>query len=233
MNTHAIILDTETHDLHGLPIQIAYMPCDLSQGVLVVDQNAVFDQLFSIPEKINYAAMAVNHIIESDLISKPEYTLFILPKDTAYIIGHNIDYDIAAIAKCGIYTQTLKPICTLALARKAFPDAPKHNLATLSYFLSKDHAKTREVLKNAHDAKTDILITSFILEKIIEKLGIQSIEQLYQVSEIALNPTFIDFGKYKGTALANLPIDYVRWLQRENKDQRLLAALKKLHGEHQ
>lgn len=232
MNTHAIILDTETHDLNGTPIQIAYMPCELSQGVLSLNENAVFDQLFSTPKKINFAAMAVHHIIESDLINKPEYTLFRLPKDTVYIIGHNIEYDIKAIAKCGVDTQQLKPICTLALARWLFPDVA-HNLSALSYMLSANQEETRNFLKNAHNAKADIILTANILKHIIHKLDIPNLdlEKLYQLSTDALKPTYITFGKYKGTALANLPIDYVRWLQRENNDQHLLNALKELHGE--
>jgi exodeoxyribonuclease X len=36
---NALILDTETHDLNGYPIEIAYAPCSFEQGVLVINQG--------------------------------------------------------------------------------------------------------------------------------------------------------------------------------------------------
>jgi len=32
-----LILDTETHDLNGYPIEIAYAPCSFEQGVKLMD----------------------------------------------------------------------------------------------------------------------------------------------------------------------------------------------------
>ena len=57
--------------------------------------------------------MAVHHILESDLENQPHYKTFKLPDTTTYIIGHNIDYDIAAIARCGVDVSHIKPICQL------------------------------------------------------------------------------------------------------------------------
>ena len=51
----------------------------------------MFDQLYSVNEPISYAAMAVHHILESDLLDQPDYHSFKLPENTSYIIGHNID----------------------------------------------------------------------------------------------------------------------------------------------
>lgn len=223
---NAIILDTETHTLHGLPIQIAYLPCSFEQGGFAVDANAVFDQLFSIGEnRISFAAMAVHHILESDLAGKPDYQTFQLPEVT-YIIGHNIEYDFNALAKCGLNMHYYKPICTLALARKAFPDADSHSIGALSYLLSMDRKQTREKLRNAHDAKTDILLTADILSCLIKILKIRSMEELYQVASDALIPVAMPFGKHKGTALINLPDSYVNWLlDQENLDKNLRTGL--------
>lgn len=231
-NSIALILDTETHSLNGLPIQIAHMPCTLTNGNIQVNEDAIYDQLFSIDQPIELAAIAIHHIIESDLVDKPNFKSFKLPDEAVYIIGHNIEYDIDAIARCGIDTAHLKPICTLALARSIFVEAPAFNLTTLSYYLSEDHEATRNLLKNAHNAKTDILLTAGILNQIIKKLNVQSIDALYEKSCSALIPTHIFFGKYKGTAIVNLPIDYVRWLSRQpDLDKNLRKALITAHGE--
>ena len=127
----AIILDTETHTLNGLPIEIAYAPVEVHAGKLSLDKSQLFDQLYQVNQPISYAAMAVHHILESDLVDQPLYTSFELPTDTTYIIGHNVDYDMAAIARCGVETQDIKAICTLALARKVWPQADAHNILSL------------------------------------------------------------------------------------------------------
>lgn len=232
MNNQALILDTETASLNGLPIQISFMPCEFSQGgELAFDLFAIFDEYFTVDEKICFASMAVHHIVESDLIGKPSYKTFRLPEDTVYLIGHNIKYDVEAISKCGIDVSKIKPICTLALARMVYPEAPAHNISALSYFLTQNVEGTRQVLKNAHDAKTDIQLTLNILRDIVFKKNITSMAQLFNLSEEAKIPTHINFGKHRGTAISELPLDYVQWLMRqEDLDPYVRQALIKHRG---
>ncbi len=160
--------------------------------------------------------MAVHHILESNLIKQPFYNEFQLPAETTYIIGHNVDYDVAAIARCGVDTSKLKPICTLALARRVWEDAEAHNISALIYLISKGSDKAREMLKGAHRADADIILTANILMHIIHQLNIQNIEQLYLASEEARIPKSITFGKHKGTAIQDLPADYIQWLMRQD-----------------
>jgi len=223
----AIILDTETHNLNGLPIEIAYAPIQINDGKLSLDRELIFDQLYSIgDEKISYASMAVHHILESDLIDQPNFSTFQLPQDTRYIIGHNIDYDIRAIQQCGVDTSQIKAICTLALARLVWPNAEAHNISALIYMISKGSEKAREMLKGAHRADADIILTANILMHIIYQLKIQTIEELYEASEDARIPRSINFGKHRGTAIVDLPGDYIQWLLRqEDLDPYLRKAL--------
>jgi len=226
-NMQAIILDTETHTLNGLPIEIAYAPVQIAQGRLSLDKSQLFDQLYSIGEQsISYAAMAVHHILEADIAGQPHYKDFSLPAETVYIIGHNIDYDIRTIEKCGIDTSSIKAICTLALARKVWPDAEAHNISALIYMISKGSDKARELLKGAHRADADIILTANILMHILYHLNIQSIEELYTASEDARIPRILNFGKHRGTAIKELPGDYVNWLLRQEElDPYLRKAL--------
>ena len=212
----AIILDTETHTLNGLPIEIAYAPIKIESGKLSLDKSQIFDQLYQVNQPISYAAMAVHHILESDLVDQPNYREFQLPEQTSYIIGHNVDYDIAAIARGGVDTSKLKPICTLALARHVWEEAEAHNISALIYLISKGSDKAREMLKGAHRADADIILTANILMHIIHRLNIQDIEQLYIASEEARIPKSITFGKHKGTAIQDLPADYIQWLLRQD-----------------
>ena len=222
----AIILDTETHTLNGQPIEIAYAPIEIANGKLSLDKSQVFDQLYIVDEPISFAAMAVHHILESDLVGKPLYTTFKLPAETQYIIGHNIDYDIRAIEKCGVDTSHIKAICTLALARLVWPDAEAHNISALIYMISKGSEKAREMIKKAHRADMDIILTANILMHVVHQLKINSMEQLFAVSEDARIPRVINFGKHRGTAIAELPADYIQWLMRQDElDPYLRKAL--------
>lgn len=212
----AIILDTETHTLNGQPIEIAYAPIQISDHKITLDKSKLFDQLYSVDEPISFAAMAVHHILEADIKDQPHYTSFKLPEDTVYIIGHNIDYDIRALEKCGVDSTNIKAICTLALARCVWPDAEAHNISALIYMISKGSEKAREMIRKAHRADMDIILTANILMHIVHHLKINSMEELYEASEDARIPRSINFGKHRGTAISELPADYVQWLLRQD-----------------
>lgn len=226
---NAIILDTETHKLHGLPIQISHMPCSFEQGKIHINTDAIFDQYYSVGIPIDFSAMAVHHIIEDDLIGKPSYDTFKLPKSVEYVVGHNVHFDLAVIAKCGVEIGHLKPICTLAIVRAVFPELA-HNLAALTYALAVFQDDARKSLRNAHNALTDIKLTANLLDRLVHELQkttrIESLEDLYLYTQSVLIPTYITFGEYKGTALNNLPADYVaRLLKKDDLDQFLRIGL--------
>lgn len=222
----ALILDTETHSLNGYPIEIAYAHCSFEQGLLVINHDQVFDEYFSCPEPISYGAMAVHHILESDIADKPSYEVFRLPENTVYMIGHNIDYDIQAVKLCDP-SITVKGICTLALARMVWGELETHTLGALYYFVMNDKETARKHLRHAHNAKADIYFTGVILNEIVQKLAIKDMNSLFIMSETARVPKKMPFGKHKGTLIKDLEPSYVSWLLRQdNVDQYVLKAIK-------
>lgn len=221
----ALILDTETHQLNGYPIEIAYAPCKFEDNALVINQDQVFDEYFSCPEKIALGAMAVHHILESDIAGKPSFDTFRLPEGTEYLIGHNIDYDIRAVQLCDKAID-VKGICTLALARMAWPEMDSHALGALYYFVMEDKETARKHLRHAHNAKADIYFTGVILQALVFCLGIRDMNSLYLISETARIPKKMTFGKHNGTAISDLPADYKAWLlKQDNLDPYLRKAL--------
>lgn len=209
----ALILDTETHDLNGYPIEIAYASCSFEQGVLVINQGEVFDEYFSCPEPIALGALATHHILEADIAEKPSFDTFRMPQGVQYLIGHNIDYDIKAIQKCQP-DFTVKGICTLALCRMVWPELP-HTLSAMYYHVMDDLELARKHLRHAHNAKADIYFTGVILKTLVEQLGIKDMNSLFIMSETARIPKYITFGKHKGTAVKDLDPSYVTWLLRQ------------------
>ena len=210
---NALILDTETHDLNGYPIEIAYAPCSFEQGVLVINQGEVFDEYFSCPEPIALGALATHHILETDIAEKPSFDTFRMPQGVQYLIGHNIDYDIKAIQKCQP-DFTVKGICTLALCRMVWPELP-HTLSAMYYHVMDDLELARKHLRHAHNAKADIYFTGVILKTLVEQLGIKDMNSLFIMSESARIPKYITFGKHKGTAIKDLDSGYVSWLLKQ------------------
>ena len=210
---NALILDTETHDLNGYPIEIAYAPCSFEQGVLVINQGEVFDEYFSCPEPIALGALATHHILEADIAEKPSFDTFRMPQGVQYLIGHNIDYDIKAVQKCQP-DFTVKGICTLALCRMVWPDLP-HTLSAMYYHVMDDLELARKHLRHAHNAKADIYFTGVILKTLVEQLGIKDMNSLFIMSETARIPKYITFGKHKGTAIKDLDSGYVSWLLKQ------------------
>ena len=211
---NALILDTETHDLNGYPIEIAYAPCSFEQGVLVINHGEVFDEYFSCPEPIALGALATHHILEADIAEKPSFDTFKMPQGVQYLIGHNIDYDITAIQKCQP-DFTVKGICTLALCRMVWPELP-HTLSAMYYHVMDDLELARKHLRHAHNAKADIYFTGVILKTLVEQLGIKDMNSLNIMSETARIPKYITFGKHKGTAIKDLDPSYVTWLLRQD-----------------
>ncbi len=210
---NALILDTETHDLNGYPIEIAYAPCSFEQGVLVINQKQVFDEFFSCPEPIALGALATHHILETDIAEKPSFDTFKMPQGVQYLIGHNIDYDIKAVQKCQP-DFTVKGICTLALCRMVWPELP-HTLSAMYYHVMDDLELARKHLRHAHNAKADIYFTGVILKTLVEQLGIKDMNSLFIMSETARIPKYITFGKHKGTAIKDLDSGYVSWLLKQ------------------
>lgn len=164
-----------------------------------------FHQRYNPGKPISLGALATHHILDEELVDCPPASSFKLPSDAVYLIGHNIDFDWAAIGQ-----PDIKRICTLALARKAWPTLDSYSQSALLYFVERAHA--REKLRSAHSADADILICATLLEHLCRALNITTLEALWQESENARLPTHMTFGKHKGLPLAEVPKDYVRWL---------------------
>jgi exodeoxyribonuclease X len=217
--TRAIIFDTETTGkADPILIEAAWLTLDSLNPFLTSES---FNQRYNPNKKIELAALATHHILDEELIDCPSSTTFNLPDNTEYLIGHNIDYDWNVIGQ-----PNIKRICTLALARMVWPELDAHNQSALLYFVDRQNA--RDKLKNAHSALADVENCTFILEKIISKLTVTTIEELWIVSEQARIPTHMTFGKHKGVAIADIPRDYKDWLLGQNGiEEHLRMALLK------
>ena len=230
----AIILDTETHKLHGEVIQLAYFGIDENSLSSREDKDS-FSMYFRPSEAIDYSAMAIHHIIDQDLEMYPPSSKVFIPSDVEYVIGHNIDYDIDAIQRSmGIGSDVLanlKRVDTLAIIRYLHPEWSSHKLVVCCYRLATESIVTSKVslvqsiARQSHNAMMDCYLTEILLEYIVNSLNLQSVEELYQASEHARIPTHIFYGPHKGKAIKDLFNEDISWLQYKSKDPYLLKAL--------
>jgi DNA polymerase-3 subunit epsilon len=113
---------------------------------------------------------------------------------------------------------------SLKWARKYRPDLPRHSLQHLreAYGIAANQA---------HRALDDVKVLEQIFSIMIDDLPIETVLELLQKPS---NVSRMPFGKHQGKNLADVPRDYVQWLQRtgafdkaENKE--LKSAFEKLN----
>ena len=244
MNTPAMIIDFEATDVskEAEATQIGFRNVFFDEDGDIIgdfiytrfdgDKGVASDHYFCKPDRaISYAAMAVSHIMPEDVADKPSHKDLVpqfLPKGEAYIIGHNVDFDIQVAANAGVDVSQYKAICTQALARRLIPDIDSHSLGALTYFINPDLA--REYCRHAHNAGYDVTFTLWLLEYLCEIGNITSMEQLYLASEAARIPLTFTFGKYKGWAITEVvKVDrgYLQWIMKNHDNTYLVEACSK------
>lgn len=207
----AIILDTETTDAtdEREMIEAAYLPVSLEDRT-VMPYGEDFEQRYLPARPISFGAMATHHILPEDIEDCPPPSTFELPAGVEYLIGHKIDFDWETVGR-----PDVKRICTLAIARRLWPNE-SHTLSALMYMLSDDYAKTREELQDAHSALADVYFCKRLLNQILDATDdITTLEELWEFSEHCRVPTHMTVGKHNGTAIADLPLDYVGWFLKQ------------------
>lgn len=226
----AIIFDTETTGkVDPVAIEAAWLRLrDLASG----EVTGHFVQQYNPGKPIELGAIAVHHIIDEDLVGCLPSETCTLPSDIEYLIGHNIDYDWAVMGQ-----PDVKRICTLALARKWVPGLDAYNQSAMLYhFWANERARARSHLRGAHSALADVQTCHYVLMALVSILRENGElqpddgwERLWEISEAARIPTIMPFGKHKGTALVDLPSDYLSWLKKQPElDPYLAKALNDL-----
>lgn len=214
----AIIFDTETTGLDAPEvIEAAWLEIDIDAKPLDVGYMSRHK-----PSKpISLGAMATHHIRDEDLADCEPSSSFRLPNGVEYLIGHNVDFDWAAIGK-----PQVNRIDVCAMCRALWPEADSHSQGAMLYLLMRKNA--REMLREAHNALTDVFNCAAILRHVIAKAGpFATFEELWQASERMRIPATTPFGKHKGAPIAKVPPDYKRWLLGQpDVDPYLVKALR-------
>ncbi|MGP9490876.1 exodeoxyribonuclease X C-terminal domain-containing protein [Psychrobacter sp. AOP7-B1-24] len=237
MNTPAMIIDFEATDVskEAEATQLGWRNVRFDKKGSI---RADLDHLPSPPRSlsilctpdraISYGAMAVSHITMDNLKGTHNHKDLIptlLPEGEAYIIGHNVDFDIQVAANAGVDVSQYKAICTQALARRLLPDLDSHSLGALTYAINPELA--RKYCRNAHNAGYDVTFTLWLLECLCEIGFFTSMEQLYLASEEARIPLTFTFGKHQGKTIKDIAVTdrgYLQWIIKNHDNAYLVKA---------
>lgn len=213
----ALILDTETTDSKdGEVIELAWV--GISSGLELLAET--FEQRYQPVKAIKWGALAAHHILPGELAGCPSSTTCELPP-VDYIIGHNVDFDWEVLGK-----PDCNRICTLAMARKLWPNLDSHSLSALYYYINGANEQSRETLRSAHSAMTDVMLCHSVLLEILKETELKTMSQLYAYSEEARIPEIMPFGKYKGRPVAEVDRGWAQWYRKQaDTDPYILMAL--------
>lgn len=223
MNPNLIFLDTETTGKgpDDRLLQVAYKYLEYS-----------FSKLFKPPVAINFEAMATHHITETMVADKKPFagsemfnnlkTLF--QPAGKILVAHNAPFDIAMLEREGLTVP--RYIDTLKVAQVLF-DEPLYKLQYLRYRFS------LEVSGIAHSADGDVAVLEqlfyFLFRKSSEVKQMTEDEFTAWALDVSVKPILlrhIMFGKYRGMAFADVPKDYLQWLQKQpDNDENLKFTL--------
>lgn len=217
-----LVLDTETT---GKDYKIAEV---IELGYVIRNENSswlAFDELYKPREPISPGCSAVCNITNKMVEHKLYYedcsgfiTQFVeeFEADRTVFVAHNAFYDREVLKRYGVTFPN--ELCTLRMAKKLYGDdltVEAVNLPYLRYRFEIDLPPTVA----CHRADSDALITGMLLDKFIDEMELRGILDTTlpywpQIYDWINKPTIFDtmpFGKWKGTKLTEVPMNYWNW----------------------
>jgi len=174
-------------------------------------------------------ALAIHHIIDSDVIGSPHYTTapdWLKQADEQHgaprlFIAHNTDFERQFIP----LDEGQFWICTYRVALRLLPDFEKHSNQFLRYALNVP--LDRDKAEPPHRALPDSYVTSFLF---MHFLTMASIRDMIKWTADLPYLTKIDFGEHYGKRYDEAPRSYLQWMVGKGFEPAKDAAARRVLG---
>lgn len=198
-------------------------------AVMCFDAHQVYAQMETLvnPEcEIPETSIAIHHITPDMVLNKPTIAQ-VLPEvlemiGNHIIVGHGVGFDIDILASsaerheipCKI-RQNLY-LDTLRMAR-LYGESPINSLEHL-----RKHFNIP--LEGAHRAMSDVIVNREVFNHLSKRY--KTTQQLFDVLSRPISMVAMPFGKHKGRAFKDIPLQYLQWIANKDFDQDLLYSVR-------
>ena len=199
--------------------------CDVTSDGVV---GAPYHILCRPQRDIEFEAMAVHHLTNEDVaggVAPDEWKETLSAGDPVAFVAHGAKFEAA------FWPEAKAPwICTYKSALRLWPDAPRHSVQVLRYWLrlSEVEGFDNSLAMPPHRAAPDAYVTAHIFSRMLKDEGMHRLNRLFQWSrEPGLLPK-ITFGKHAMSKWSEVPSDYLLWISRQtdmDEDVRFTAAM--------
>ncbi len=228
--TDFLVLDTETTGLDPKVDKVCEIGwCATTETAALFSGSCLVNP--GIP--ISPGASAVNHLIDADVAGA--LTLEQVTADNFRFawglpVAHNAPFDSAFLPMVvGPWLDTKR------MALRYLPEAEQHSNQFLRYFLKLDVPRDTP----PHRAEGDAIVTAALLRYLLNGPAKADFERQpiaefisQQAQPVLLR--MVNFGKHKGKLWAEVPMDYLRWMERnpfDNDEDTNFTVRHYTHGE--
>lgn len=212
------VFDTETTGLDPVMDRVCELACLYWSPVL--GKLGQFESLVDPGRPIPPEASAVHHLTDEDVAGKPSLEMALRKlSDRPFQAwaAHNADFDFGFLPK-----DSRPVLCTLRLAKKIYPESPRHTNQYLRYSLKLAVPEAQGL--PAHRALADVYVTTALLGHLLEEAerlrpDLHTVEELVAwTNQPNLLPVCRFGNKHRDKPWSEVPKDYLQWMLREVKD---------------
>lgn len=205
--TRFCVIDVETTGLDATKDKLCEFAMLDSRGFAV---DFLIDPGIFIPHEVS----AIHHLTNEDLEGA-------LPHDEALtrierlvipsyvVVAHNAPFD-RSFLPC---LDGRRWLDTKRLAKHLLPNADSHSNQALRYRMGGAKIDLRGQVP--HRAAADVIVTKFVLEKLLEMYFDDELpddlESLLSLAESPVKLPKMPLGKHRGAAISDVPSDYISW----------------------
>jgi exodeoxyribonuclease X len=212
------VIDIETTGTEPPAEIIEFGFCDVVVDISGITVSPPTSWLYRPLNGIPPETKAVHHLTEADFSDDMDPAT---PGHMQAAIAYAAEPDVLVAHNCAFeriflpdaVTSGQPWICTYKVALHVWPNAPKHSNQVLRYW--REYALDPALAMPPHRAGPDACVTANILADLLQ---FATVEEMINWTAQPKPMPHMTFGKHRGAAWADVPLDYLEWIIRQDMD---------------